>query len=217
MKKPVSLLAALFLCLLTVPAIAAQPGYYIGANAGVMIPETSRFTVAGTDVAITYDAGFTASAIGGYKFNNGIRLEGEINGRSATTSKLEALGTSLKYDSTVSAVGGMANAYYDISTGTSFTPYVGGGIGVAYLFTSDSTVNAVGTTIPVYKNSGSAVLAYQAAAGIAYDITKHVTLDLGYRYYGTTTARLEYATPPAGNDKVTFNSHNVIVGARYNF
>jgi opacity protein-like surface antigen len=205
MKKLVSLFTTCCLCLLSVPAFAATPGFFVGGNLGVMVPEDSTIHTRSGDVDVSFNAGATVSVVGGYKFANGLRLEGELNSRSVDTDKASANGRSLPYDSTISAFGLMTNIYYDINTNSRFNPYIGGGIGLAYLETDDSIF---------YRESGSTVFAYQLGAGLAYDITPRVTMDLGYRYYGTTTAEFEFT---GGSEKMSLNTHNFIIGARYNF
>jgi opacity protein-like surface antigen len=116
----------------------------------------------------------------------------------------------------------MANAYYDIKTPYTFgvNPYLGGGIGLAYLMTSEGTLPAFSNE-RLLKRDGDTVFAYQAAVGLAYDITPKVTLDLGYRYFGTTEGTFETdGSVNAVNGpeaKMDFSSHNFIIGARYNF
>ena len=65
----------------------------------------------------------------------------------------------------------MANAYFDYLTCTPWTPYVGAGLGSAYL-KADNGSHAKS----VYN------LAWQVMGGIAYDVNSHWTVDAGYRY-----------------------------------
>ena len=65
----------------------------------------------------------------------------------------------------------MLNAYYDIDTGTKFTPYVGAGIGMARLKAKidDETDFSKSKT----------TFAWQVGAGISYAMTENVSLDAG--------------------------------------
>jgi opacity protein-like surface antigen len=214
-KYVVTTLACLFISSLSVTAFTAEPGFYVGGNAGLILPDDSTAKFTNVDANITYDPGYTLSAVGGYKFANNIRIEGEIGEKGVTTDKIwAATSTHDNYDSTVSLANFMVNGYYDIKTATfgGFTPYFGGGLGVAVLMTSDANT----FDGRILNESADAVFAYQAGVGIAYDVTPKVTLDFGYRYFGTTEGSFEEAA--TNNDvKMAFSSHNFIVGARYNF
>ena len=101
----------------------------------------------------------------------------------------------------------MLNAYYDIDTGSKFTPYIGGGIGVAKLkgkVSYDEETDSV-------KNDS---FAWQLGAGVSYAMTDNLSLDAGYRYvdYGDVTIKEDWG-------KVEFDStsHELHIGARYTF
>ena len=98
----------------------------------------------------------------------------------------------------------MLNAYYDIDTGTKFTPYVGAGIGMAHLKAKDDDWHKSKTTF-----------AWQAGAGVSYAMTNNIALDLGYRYndYGDVTIDYDdYA-----KEKFDSTSHEFLFGVRYTF
>ena len=97
----------------------------------------------------------------------------------------------------------MANAYFDYLTCTPWTPYVGAGMGVAYLKADNGE-----TAKSVYN------LAWQAMAGVTYDLTSHWTLDLGYRYADLGRVRKNYGD---GVAKISARDHEIMFGARYEF
>lgn len=97
----------------------------------------------------------------------------------------------------------MANAYFDYLTCTPWTPYVGAGIGSAYL-KADNGDQAKS----VYN------LAWQVMAGLTYDINSHWTLDAGYRYADLGRIRKNYGDSVA---KLTARDHEVLLGVRYTF
>ena len=136
-------------------------------------------------------------------------LEGTLN-RSAEDKEVDGDETT-KVKTDVKAL--MLNGYYDIPTGTAFTPYVGAGVGVARLKTTVKDQDDEGA----FKDKLSATnLAYQLGAGVAYELTENWALDLGYRYadYGS------YKKAFDGDDyksKFSVQSHNVYFGARYTF
>ncbi len=88
------------------------------------------------------------------------------------------------------------NAYYDFRNSTPFTPYVGAGIGMAFLNTKghvsgwDDT-NDEGTS----QSSGSRMVtnfAWNVGAGVGYDINENFTVDLGYRFAGLGEAKTKW-------------------------
>lgn len=109
--------------------------------------------------------------------------------------------------SKVQSYAGLLNAYYDIPTGTSLTPYVGAGVGFARnrASLSDNTV----------KYSGSDwSFAWQLAAGLNYALTDNLVADLGYRYtnYGKVNVVNENGVKYKVDD---IKMHNVTLGLRY--
>jgi opacity protein-like surface antigen len=98
----------------------------------------------------------------------------------------------------------MANAYFDYLTCTPWTPYVGAGMGVSYLKAD-------------YGDFGKSVynLAWQAMAGVTYDLTSHWTLDLGYRY--ADLGRVRKNLGDGFKIKTSARDHEIMFGARYEF
>ena len=99
----------------------------------------------------------------------------------------------------------MANGYFDVENETPFTPYIGGGIGVAMLETS--AVSAGGIDM---GSDDETVFAYQAIAGVAYTFGFVWMLQMEYRFFGTED-------PTFSNTESEYNSHNLFFGIRCNF
>jgi opacity protein-like surface antigen len=79
----------------------------------------------------------------------------------------------------------LVNGYYDIRTGTAFTPYLGGGVGFAVnqLTRSDSSTDSgAAGNFTVSNHTTGVKFAGAAMAGLTYDINSIVSLDVGYRY-----------------------------------
>ena len=76
----------------------------------------------------------------------------------------------------------MLNAYYDFNTGTKFTPYVGGGIGLAHLKASSKFAGTDSADYAAGKiKESSNNFAWNLAAGVGYEVNSNITVDLGYR------------------------------------
>ena len=90
----------------------------------------------------------------------------------------------------------MGNAYWDIETGTRFTPYLGAGIGVAYV-NIDSALR---------RSDDSFEFAYQGMAGANFAIDPRWTVGAEYRYYATTDV-----------GSTDIENHAVLANVRYAF
>lgn len=118
--------------------------------------------------------------------------------------------------SKMSSLTGLVNAYYDIGKFSGFTPYVGAGIGVAYLRTGDHITASSG----VMSTGGSKVnFAWAVAAGVAYDITDQLKLDAGYRLVSLGDAQGGWDTesPPTRPLYRNLFEHQFRLGLRYQF
>jgi opacity protein-like surface antigen len=79
----------------------------------------------------------------------------------------------------------LVNGYYDIRTGTPFSPYIGGGVG----FTVDQLTQEIAATdsgtlgsASVGNRSTQVNFAGAAMAGLTYDVNTFISIDVGYRY-----------------------------------
>ena len=123
------------------------------------------------------------------------------------------------------------NVYYDINTGTKFTPYVGAGLGMAFIKTKGHTKNA-------YPNdpgnpeewSGSwgsrnvTNFAWNVGGGLGYDIADNVTIDAGYRFVGLGKVNTKTYTETDGADwsniimkTKNLYQHQFAIGVRFTF
>lgn len=134
----------------------------------------------------------------------------------------------------------MASAYVDLGTYVGLTPYIGGGVGLAYSTYTlaqgarncrDDSVTTVGggnTTTTSFNCFDSSVydgtitrerqynLAYMLGAGFAYQVSKNVAVDLGYEFVSVPS--LKYATiDGSGTPSIHkgIDYHQVKVGLRY--
>lgn len=128
----------------------------------------------------------------------------------------------------------MLNAWFDIPTDTSFSPYVGGGIGWAFIGHKGSQNGEfVQRTIappppdPIYSGSGSSSetnFAWSLGCGLAYDFTPNWSLDLGYRYINaehssTTMSGFDnyHGRQRSFKSKVEIECHDIMLALRFTF
>ena len=100
----------------------------------------------------------------------------------------------------------MLNAYYDIDTGTKFTPYVGAGLGMARLKIKEKSDEN--------WSKSSNEFAWQLGAGVSYAATDNVSVDLGYRY--VDNGSFSWSDE---DERYKFSSHSneFYLGVRYAF
>ncbi|KAB0670257.1 porin family protein [Oryzomonas sagensis] len=168
-----ALVVGLFLAATTGSACAAGP--YLGVSGGVSIFHDADMKVSGSSVTATtnYNSGYGFGANAGYNFDP-VRLEFEFGYRKADVDHLSGPGGSLSVDDTnVKVMSYLVNGYYDIKTGTIFTPYVGAGLGVL-----DGELQVQGTK---YDDT---VFGYQIAVGTTIAVDQHIALDFSYKFQG---------------------------------
>ena len=198
MKKMVMVLAmaALVAAGASSAMAADNAGVYGAIYGGTAVGGTSKVKAA-SNHTIDYDAGYAVSGAIGYKFGMGLRTELELGYQNTDVKNIDGIATT----GSLSMFNTMINAWYDIDTKTAFTPYIGGGIGVALPWQS------AGASLDQVGNS---TFAYQAGVGILYDVTKNLALDVSYRYRGFTETNF-------GDYKADNQSHNIVMGAMFRF
>ncbi|GMQ76405.1 MAG: hypothetical protein BMS9Abin01_1682 [Gammaproteobacteria bacterium] len=161
-------------------------------------------------VAASMDTGFTVSGAFGRYIDDirVIRLEGEV---LYTRSDVDNLGGA-QATGTLSNVGLMFNAYYDVRTGSSWTPYFGGGIGYSRVDFDKLTSGGV-----LVANDSSDAFSWQIKVGVAYEFSPSWAVNVGYRYYGTDN--LDFDSPTGGAHVTSEGSRisSAEVGLRLNF
>ncbi|MER8418426.1 outer membrane protein [Mesorhizobium sp. M1329] len=119
------------------------------------------------------------------------------------------------------AFSGILNGYVDLGTYVGITPYLGAGVGVVQskrrLSASYFTDNANPADDFVLRdNKTQYSFAYTLNAGLAYQVSKNVSVDLGYQYFSAPDA--EYVTAESLTSfpiRKGINNHQVKVGLRY--
>ncbi len=113
----------------------------------------------------------------------------------------------------------LANAYYDFRTGTPFTPYLGGGVGFAVnQLTRDSNASdTLAGTTSFGGRSTQVQFAAAAMAGLTYEMSSVVALDVNYRflYVGGPDVDLTINNVPTGMAIGSLNEHQIRAGLRF--
>lgn len=187
-------------------------GFYLGILAGSTYPMdtdngSDRPRVGALAPAeSSFDPGYTVSALLGYEFApmhrahsaSNVRLEVELGFNEADID--EGRGNPEAQVSTL-----MANLYYDLDTGTRWEPFVGAGVGGARYEADGANLG----------DDDDTVFAYQARAGIGYNLTSSTTATLEYRFLDTLDPELE--TRAGRSFETEYRSHSIEFGLRYAF
>jgi len=111
----------------------------------------------------------------------------------------------------------LLNAYYDIRTGSPWTPYVGGGLGFA-VNQLTRNVDYTGPLGTVSAGGRSTDVQFAAAAmvGVSYDFSSFFAVDVGYRYLyiGGSSVGLSPAYPST-TEIGSLNEHQIRAGLRF--
>lgn len=226
--KSTLLLCALALCGLFT-AIPAQAQEYIGGNISYTAPQDADFeyqnsadefppAIFGTD----YDAGPGFGLVFGKSYDNNLRIEGELSYRRNDLASFSLEGESFNATGDITAISFLFNTYYDLVNPTPFTPYLGAGLGGAYINLDARQIDPIFADI-IYSDEAIA-FAYQLGGGLAYKLNRFLTLDLGYRYFSTPTLKLKDQEAevndfdaPINNFETDYSTHNVSLGLRLAF
>lgn len=162
---------------------------YVGLATGLSFHNDSEISYGASKVV--FSPGVVASGVVGYAFGNGVRLEGEVSYRRADFKTIGG---------DVSSLTGLGNFYYDIKNDSTVTPYLGFGLGYSRVdWKPDSGISG-----------DDKVLAYQVATGLGIEMSKHVVLDIGYRYFATQDIM-------SNSVNAEYRNHNVTIGVKYMF
>ncbi len=204
------LLTTLAIAALTGAANAAEgKGWYTGVQGGVNLEQDSALagsTPAGSN--IDFDTGWVGLADAGYRWGNGFRTELEGGYRRNDIDSVSTGGSG-----NVSAWSAMGNVIYDLGNlygirdYTHVTPFVGAGIGAAGV---KANLGA-----PTGVNESDTVLAYQGIAGVTYNVTPAIDLNVSYHYFWTQDPG--YSGNGGASYDTEYQNHSILVGMNYNF
>ena len=198
----------------SVSAHAQDSGNYITLGLGITETDDTSFQIAPGTVDTEFEDDWNYSAAYGWK-RDGYRYEVELVVGEDDVDSHTLNGGAPQDGATggINLASVMLNGYYDFSTASAFTPYVGGGLGVAMIEAEGFGVAA----IPDVLDDDDTVIAYQAMVGIGYDLSDRTNLFAEYRYFGTESADVttSVSTGSVATD-LDFSSNQFRFGVRIN-
>lgn len=157
------------------------------------------------------DIGWLVGAAVGTRFTDNLRGEIEVSTGSLGINDVTIDGTGpFAVDGSASTTYLLGNVWFDIDTGSGFTPYVGAGLGAGFI-SADASSGAPLNYTTELEGWG---LAYQVGAGVQVDVADGIALDLGYRWKSIVNAELE---GPVDDAVVNTGSHVVQAGLTFGF
>ena len=199
-------MAADFLTDVDLGDVATTSGLYASVFGG--------FTWTGT-ITGQYYGSSTIDLDGGLGFLAGVAVGGHITSDLRGEFELSATHSNIDDDDfmpqwncnpgtcdargSLSTVYMLGNIWWDIPMGTGFTPYIGGGVGAAWVNPDISLYEGNGEEPFVYSwDVGSLAPAAQLGAGVVYDISDNMAVDLGYRAKAVLGATFSDSEFPCG-------------------
>ena len=173
--------------LLPAGAVAAETGVYVAPKFALNVQHTEgNLSFEGQDLGSDSKTGVRAGgalAVGcdsAPRFQVPVRAELEY-GAYGDVSKTVDMGGGTAFKGTMGFQTLLANVYWDITEWNGFTPYLGAGIGMAFLKT-EGRLSLLNDSYVDSEDNTEAVLAGQAGLGFSYAFTDHVAADFGWRF-----------------------------------
>ncbi|HSE77839.1 MAG TPA: OmpA family protein [Alphaproteobacteria bacterium] len=183
----------------------APRGFYLALGGGFNRPLNSDLNGGGLNAELSYDNGWGAVGALGYALPGGFRVEFELAYRANDTDTFGGLRAS--GDSTVWS--GLVNVVYELSTGTSFSPYAGIGVGGARVALDARPIALTSV------DDDDTRFAYQGLIGVAYALGPQLRLWFDYRYFATQDPEFRRSTGVQFDSE--YRAHTVMAGIRYLF
>jgi opacity protein-like surface antigen len=212
-------------------------GWYLRGDIGMStqsVRSISNANYANFDSVTNVNKGFDSAPFFGagigYTFNSWFRADataeyrGKANFHGFDQGYSSFIGgfADDRYTASKSELTFLLNGYVDLGTWNCITPFVGAGVGFSRNTISDFGDISTRFSSDVFGGTASKwSFAWALYAGLAYQVTKNVTIELAYRYIdlgsATSGPLLGYDNTP--NTPYEFNhitSHDLKLGVRFN-
>ncbi|MDA8232608.1 MAG: OmpA family protein [Magnetospirillum sp.] len=182
----------------------AHAQWYVSGDVGANYVQPYSAQV-GPNSKTGYDWKVVGLGAVGYSFG-APKVEFEAGYRSNDASRVGGMSGS----GDVGTFSMMTNAIYDFMPTSTWHPFLGAGIGAAEVSMNDISSNGA------WQYSGTNWnFAYQAIAGLGYDIAQNLMLKAEYRYFATLDNSVTGIGGVTG--KVPYQNHSILVGLTYKF
>ncbi len=208
------------LAVLALPMSASAQGFYVAPKFLMTIQDTGTVSKTGLSDVKDYSQFTLGGALAaGFDFYPAfaipVRAELELAMRGDSKTAWDGWGTSTKalWNNTTMFL----NFFVDWHNDSAFTPYIGAGVGMAFRYAGYDVSQMAGLSAVTMKSSKddySTSFAWNLGAGVAYEITENIAIDLGYRFVSFS----EHSTSWNGY-KLGVNpyNHEIMLGVRFTF
>lgn len=173
---------ALLMSAAGVRAVDWSDNLYLNTDVGSALQQNTQFHLSGwpTTQDATFNPGVRADIDLGYKFDDTWAVEFETGVIWNSIDSIGGFSVNGSFD--IYTIPLLANVIYKFPTGSSWTPYVGMGVGgvVSIADFSNATSGSSDTCF---------TFAYQAEAGLKYALTKNISIGVAYKYFNTLNQR----------------------------
>lgn len=215
-RSSLLVITLLLLCMARGTALAEHRGLYIGASGGGSMVFAGRSADDQGSFNMAYRPAVQWGAIIGWDIgpDNPLggegRVEIEYSHRSNRLEQIEFIDGKFTADGDLVADTLLVSTCYLHRTETRLFPYFVLGAGAARMAASGLQV-----TGQPFGSGSAMVFAWQAGAGTDIALTQNVSLDIGYRLFGTS--RPVFTEPDGRTFTADYLGHSIILGVRYGF
>ena len=204
MRKNLILTVCTLILLSSVLVAQAQeaPNLYFSGKLGLNLTNDADFKESGVSGELLLDPAAIISGTFGVRVTPNMRTEIELSYREADIDKVDfdGFGT-LKANAELQTVGVLLNGYWDFLPEKMFSPFLTVGVGVLHHRIKSNSSSSKDSDV---------VFGYQVGGGVGWNVTRRVSIDVGYRYLGSTD-------PNFDGTKVEYGAHEFLAGVRFNF
>jgi opacity protein-like surface antigen len=179
----------------------AEQGYYLELHGGGVILEDSDMSASNNlSGSVEFDTGYLIGGAFGYAWEQGWRAEVALDYRDNDIDDSNVTGD-------MATLAGMLNGFYQLPIDFPVKPYVGAGVGWARV---DLEAKVSGSEV---VDDDDLVFAYQAMAGVTYEINPAIAIGAGYVYFATDDPNFHTKNGGRGFDS-EYASHNLMIQLR---
>ncbi len=203
------------------PLYQQATGWYVGLGLGAAWPSETGFRTRNLEESgfenvngdLSFGGGFSGDLAVGYDFG-AIRAELSYVYTRASVNQVSFSDNGNNYDLSSSGIINkndvFASGYWDISTGSRWTPYIGGGVGYTNLSTPRIKVSSGGDSVST-GSANQGLFGWQAKVGVSYGVSNASDVYVEGTYSGASGF---------SGDNIRYDSYNDFgakVGFRYRF
>jgi opacity protein-like surface antigen len=196
-------------------------GPFANFDAGLTIYQNGALKSFGGPASgsVHYDVGGSGDATIGYAFNRYVAVGFEIG---VNTTTIDSIPGYVLSDAQLYNVPFLANITFTYPIPHSLvTPYIGCGVGGSDSVFDPNYMADVNFRNTVGGEEDDVVFAWEAYAGLRFQLTPNMSLGIGYKYFGTGNPNFSYPSFPAGpNFNVGFQgveTHSILASFNMRF